>query len=255
MKTPTILKRALLSALVFIVVFIGAVALKIQMGMASLPPPDDAAKMAGIVKGELALFDERDEKMYEKLRPSVCQVFFLIAGVRQGHGTGFVAEIAGKRYIVSAAHVFQPDAETRVSKKGYEFEAVFEGGHKVKLDSVKIAKGCDVAFASLPDDFPGKIPAVRFAEKNPKVGADVWGVGYPLHFRVILSKGLVTGYSDGKIVVDSGVIFGNSGGFLTNKDAQVVGVVSMVASDSWQAFPHLGILVAVEDIRKEFPGK
>jgi S1-C subfamily serine protease len=66
-----------------------------------------------------------------------------------------------------------------------------------------------------------------------------------------MGRGIITGTDGNSLVTNIGVIFGDSGSPVLNRDKFVVGLVSAVASDGYQVYPHIGFLVRVSAIRKE----
>jgi S1-C subfamily serine protease len=207
------------------------------------------------------LDEQLNISMYQKMKPNVCRVNIYSADPEKkddslmGHGTGFLMTENGTTWIVTAAHVAMagPNIELRVK---------FGAGPEYKVEIVKCGDpdgtgSRDVAFLSLPKGFMAP-KGLSLAKNNAEIGSSAWILGYPLDYELLFGIGFVSGYNtqdglDGIMDVSTGIIWGNSGGCIVDRNGDVIGVAVHMANGHEQAFPYLGECVTVEQIRAMLP--
>jgi serine protease Do len=161
-------------------------------------------------------------------------------------GSGFIVEYKGKDYILTNNHVVQDAQQLTVSLSD---ERKFSGNDlevigtdpETEVAVIRIKKGGD-----LPDITPGSV-------EDLKVGDWVIAIGNPFGLFGTVTAGVVSAkgrsevslsrniYAD-FIQTDAAINQGNSGGPLINSDGKVVGVNTMIVS---QTGGNIGIGFAV----------
>jgi S1-C subfamily serine protease len=144
-------------------------------------------------------------------------------------GSGFVVEKNGKKYIVTNAHVVENADDSKGSLYVYSFN---RNKYEVKL--IGGDSWFDIAvleFVELPGE---EFKAMKFAQKNPRIGEKVYAIGNPLGtkpntvtYGVISALNRTTEGLTGKhgyLQSTATIIWGNSGGPLVNAKGEVVGV-------------------------------
>ncbi|RAR47822.1 S1C family serine protease [Flavobacterium lacus] len=144
--------------------------------------------------------------------------------VKNGHGSGCVVSKDG--YVVTNFHVVSStDKITVVDRNGKEYNA------KV----IRKNENLDLALIKLDDaDFKNcyQIPS----EKNYIIGDDIFVIGTPTSVELgqSLTKGIVSGTrtfdKNNFIQTDASVNGGNSGGALTKKSGELIGIVNAKVS-------------------------
>jgi len=138
-------------------------------------------------------------------------------------GTGFIVSNSG--HILTCAHVIGDEKEATVWVQGKRFET----------DVVAMDKELDLALLSTRDNFNQSILPLKFRQSiKPKMGEDIYTIGYPmsnlLGNSARLSKGLVSstkGLEDdpNQIQISAEIQPGNSGGPLFDDKGRVLAVV------------------------------
>ncbi len=138
----------------------------------------------------------------------------------EGHGSGFIISRSG--YILTNHHVI---ANMDVP------EVVLSDGTKQEASIIRSSKIHDIALLKIPaqDVLPFSIDII--SEASP--GTSVYAIGTPASSSLnqSVSKGIISGIrtddtGNTLIQTDASVNPGNSGGVLTSKQGEVVGVVS-----------------------------
>ena len=114
-----------------------------------------------------------------------------------------------------------------------------KNGTKLSARLVKDSKQHDLALLKL-DGYVTPFLNVASNTKN-RQGAQVYAIGSPLGMKDFVTSGIITGVSSGKIVTDSQILPGNSGGPLVDPDGNVIGV-----NDGF------GLSVPINIVLKEF---
>jgi len=136
------------------------------------------------------------------------------------HGSGCV--ISSDGYIVTNYHVVGLDTA--------EVFVVFNSGAKKRCVFIRGNAEYDLSLLKVDSTFQN--PIKINPSKAINVGADVYAIGTPSDIKLgqSITKGIVSGKRnlDGKIFIQSDVSVnkGNSGGALTNKEGELIGVVN-----------------------------
>ncbi len=149
-------------------------------------------------------------------------------------GSGFVIERNGKKYIITNAHVVETASQEPGSIYVYsvnrnKYEASVVGG-----DSFY-----DIAILEFVDPPGQEITTLKFTNKEPKIGENVYAIGNPLgEYPYSVSDGIISAKNRvrdgltgkfGFLQTTATIIWGNSGGPLINEKGEVVGVNSQIA--------------------------
>ncbi len=139
---------------------------------------------------------------------------------KRGHGSGFF--ITNQGHIVTNYHVVSDSSNLTV---------VLNNGQEVSANVLRVSKIHDLALLQIDktNEF-----AFRLEENKVfDIGSDIYAIGTPSSedLSQTLSKGVISGFrklGEGSsfIQADASVNSGNSGGVVTDKDGNVVGVVS-----------------------------
>lgn len=232
--------------------YVAAIAL-FQVAFAA---PTDLPKLHSSPQIETTFSDEAANiAAYKRMLPNVCKVKVYIdlkdgtEPVFNGHGTGFVMNDGPKQYIVTAWHVVRdPAAKVKV---------LFADGKEYDTTIIKRGLKFDVAFLAVPQGYNAP-RGLNLATQNADVGSNAYILGCPLSFEWLFGVGVVSGYTitDEKwadMNISTGVIWGNSGGCVTNSKGEVIGVVVRLEISRGAVLSHLGKCVTVEQIRAEIP--
>ncbi len=140
-----------------------------------------------------------------------------------GHGSGFVVSSDG--YIVTNLHVVANAKNIEVlSTDQISLQAVLIRQNEYK----------DLALLKVEKAFPYSFPIS--AEKNYKIGEDIFAIGTPnsIELGQSLSKGIISGERNSEeenyIQTDASVNTGNSGGAMINGQGMLLGVVNSKVS-------------------------
>ncbi|MEZ6028143.1 MAG: Do family serine endopeptidase [Hyphomonadaceae bacterium] len=160
---------------------------------------------------------------------------------REGSALGSGFFIKGDGYIVTNHHVVENAREVIVSlKDGTQLEAEIIGSdEQTDLAVLKVKKA-------------GSYPFVQFATKaKPRVGDWVVAVGNPFGLGGTATAGIVS--ADGRefnsgnyndfIQIDAAINRGNSGGPTFNLDGEVIGVNTMIFSDTGGGSVGIGFAI------------
>ncbi|WP_116790556.1 S1C family serine protease [Flavobacterium psychrotrophum] len=162
--------------------------------------------------------------------------------VKEGHGSGCFVSTDG--YIVTNFHVVAAsDKITVITKDGKEYPAkIIRQNEYSDLALIKIEATSKYAF-TLP------------ADKNYKIGEDIFAIGTPKSVELgqSLTKGIISGFrtfeKNNMIQTDASVNGGNSGGALVNKSGTFLGVVN--AKVYGLGVEGLGFSIPAETIAKD----
>lgn len=204
------------------------------------------------------VMDQFDKELYKELVPLVCKISIYDKDELIGWGTGWKCKLGQDVWIVSAGHMVLDGGggSTRsvMVKPEYTYQAQFVGVEPpLALEVAKVNHAKDVAIFKTSDKRLGT-GGLTMAVFDPEIGDDCYMLGNPLIYRNVYGKGIITGIDGDMLMTNIQIIFGNSGGAVLSKDKYVIGLVSAVATSRGQFYPHLGFLVRVSDIRKEFKG-
>lgn len=134
----------------------------------------------------------------------------------------------------------------------------------------------DIAILTIDKEAEGCEAPLRLSKELPFMGDEVFSVGHPSGLAIVITKGLFSSYHPNKknepmiysvletifspyeaydyMLATTKIWFGNSGGVLLNKNGEIIGLASMIAS----SVPHLGLFsntLAIRDVLKEYSEK
>lgn len=138
---------------------------------------------------------------------------------KNSHGSGCI--ISNNGYIVTNYHVVGPDTS--------ETYILFSSGAKKRAKVVRFSTLYDLALLKV-DTTLKTVLKINF-DKKISVGADVFAIGTPQDYNLgqSVTKGIISGKRnlDNRIYIQSDVSVngGNSGGAMTNKDGELIGIV------------------------------
>jgi serine protease Do len=207
-------------------------------------------------EGLLQQFSASSEALVKKVSPSVVQVRVtgyasapsggdrgagLIIGRQRSLGSGVIVDPEG--YIMTNAHVVGNGGKVQVVlPEAGESTVVgsMRGARGRKLDArvVGVASELDLALLKVEAKGLPALPLARYA--NLQQGQVVFAFGSPEGFRNSVSMGLVSSVSR-QLDPDSPLVFiqtdapinpGNSGGPLVNADGELVGINTLIFSQS-----------------------
>jgi serine protease Do len=136
-----------------------------------------------------------------------------------GHGSGCI--ISNDGYVVTNYHVVGNDSS--------KAEAIFNSGAKVKCTFIRGNPIYDLALLKL--DTLGVAP-IKIASKPATIGSDAYAIGTPktLSLGQTVTRGIVSAKRtlQDKVYIQSDVSVngGNSGGALTNREGELIGIVN-----------------------------
>ena len=149
-----------------------------------------------------------------------------------GHGTGTYFEMFGKKVVITAKHVSQghekmlvvaPSGEAVVGKLIYE---------DVLLDySVLLVPNMETRESVL-------YAPIQF-DPESLIGSRLSYVGYPAQHKMFMSRGYISGYEAGYLLVNMYGWFGSSGAVLFNDLGEVVGIVTGIGSEQGQIMENI----------------
>lgn len=175
-------------------------------------------------------------KIYEKSKPFCLVVEYYNEELKSWDlvGSAFVIEYKGKQFVVTAKHVWMPDEKERIKDSK---------GNIIPIKSAKLALSDDIAILEV-DSLPFR-GGLKLADKNPRIGIDVYHIGNPLGIEFVFTNGIVSQYEDSDLISSTPLAPGSSGGVLLDFNGQVVGLA--VSIDSlWK---HLNYYEPVESLK------
>lgn len=158
-------------------------------------------------------------ELYEKYKSSVF-IIYTSDGVNSYQGTGFFVSKSG--IAISNYHVFKG------TSKGLEIIETSDK-NKFKIEKVldKNSANDYIIFKVRLSNHIIKSP-IPIAYKEPQIGEDVFAISNPRGLENTLSKGIVSGFRNGKQLIQTTteITHGSSGGPLLNMRGEVVGITS-----------------------------
>jgi len=144
------------------------------------------------------------------------------------------------------------DFNSRASSVKYatQFKIILKNGSKLIARMVKESKEHDLALLKL-DSYVTPFLNVASNKKN-RQGTQVYAIGSPLGMKDFVTSGVITGVSSGKIVTDSQILPGNSGGPLVDNDGNVIGVNTLKLYSKSVLGEGFGLSVPIKVVLKEF---
>jgi hypothetical protein len=160
---------------------------------------------------------QKRKKMYPKKKhlPNVIESVILVSVGGSPNGSAFVVEMDGGQYIITNLHLVN-------SVKTWEF--TLSDGSKIPLDSsMEVARNKDLVRFELPSY--ADMPALRLAESSIGFGEKITAYGDSQGKGAITKTwGTILGTGPEVIEVSAGIVSGNSGGPVVNKQGKVVGI-------------------------------
>lgn len=175
---------------------------------------------------QICLRMDRMQRIFES--PYVMSVHAM-KGEHVGVGTGVVAKIDGRQYIVTNNHVVGESDEVFVK---------FSQGHEEIYSALVVGRdpAADLALLSVPI-LPRGIGLVTFGNK-PRIGEEVYALGYPYGMRSV-TVGFVNALSTPAwfyFLTQTPVNPGNSGGPLFNARHEMIGFNTAIVPGAMMSF-------------------
>ncbi|MGD2090185.1 MAG: trypsin-like peptidase domain-containing protein [Candidatus Aminicenantes bacterium] len=178
--------------------------------------------------------------------------FYQEEAVARGTGSGFVWDSSG--HIVTNYHVIEEGDLFAVTLPNQEYR-------KARL--VGIVREKDLAVLRVEGDLKGLIPLKIGSSTNLQVGQKVIAIGNPFGFDHTVTTGIVSALGRnirgaGNVTIrdmiqtDASINPGNSGGPLLNSDGQLIGINTMIYSQTG-ASAGIGFAVPVDTIKRVVP--
>jgi len=150
-----------------------------------------------------------------------------------GTGSGFVIEYEGKKYVVTCNHVVQTAMEDPESLVVYSINQT-----RYPMKIVGADTFWDIAVLAFTGDPGSEVTSIPVADAETRVGQRVYAFGTPLGmYPLSVSDGIIGGKNRvldgitgrfGYLQSTATIIWGNSGGPLTNDKGEVVGMNSQI---------------------------
>ena len=184
--------------------------------------------------------EQNNISVYKKNIPSVVNVtsramtfdFFYGLVPQEGQGSGFVIDKEG--HILTNYHVI---ADAR------QVEVTMHNRKKYKATVVGTDPSHDLAVIQI--NAPDLVPSVLGDSRNLQVGQKVYAIGNPFGLAGTMTRGIVSSIRpvrepngamiDEAIQTDAAINPGNSGGPLMNGHGEVIGINTMILSNSNQS--------------------
>jgi S1-C subfamily serine protease len=178
--------------------------------------------------------------------------FYQEEAVARGTGSGFVWDSSG--HIVTNYHVIEEGDVFAVTLPNQEYR-------KARL--VGIVREKDIAVLQVEGDLKGLAPLTIGSSANLMVGQKVIAIGNPYGFDHSVTTGIVSALGRnirgaGNVTIrdmiqtDASINPGNSGGPLLNSDGQLIGMNTMIYSQTG-ASAGIGFAVPVDTIKRVVP--
>ncbi|UCH98054.1 MAG: trypsin-like peptidase domain-containing protein, partial [Candidatus Aminicenantes bacterium] len=178
--------------------------------------------------------------------------FYQEEAVARGTGSGFVWDSSG--HIVTNYHVIEEGDLFAVTLPNQEYR-------KARL--VGIVREKDIAVLRVEGDLRGLTPLQKGSSVNLQVGQKVIAIGNPFGFDHTVTTGIVSALGRnirgaGNVTIrdmiqtDASINPGNSGGPLLNSDGELIGMNTMIYSQTG-ASAGIGFAVPVDTIKRVVP--
>jgi S1-C subfamily serine protease len=188
------------------------------------------------------------EEIYDRYGPGVVSLDIAAEGSSPAGGSGFVLDKNG--HIVTNQHVVE---------KAENISVQFPGGPRKEAKVIGEDPSTDLALLKV--DAPKEVlkPLTLGDSGNMEVGDRVVAIGNPLNVGISVSSGIISGLDrsikapnnytiDGALQTDAAVNPGSSGGPLLDKQGNVIGVTSQIAS-STGSFQGVGFAVPSNTVK------
>jgi len=132
------------------------------------------------------------------------------------------------------------------------FKIIFKDGTEKKARLVALGKDQDLALLQITGGY-----ITPFLEEGHREtvsqGSEVFAIGSPLGFKDYVTKGIVTRQETDRIVTDTEILPGNSGGPLITPQGKVIGVNTQVLRANGAIGSEVfGFAIPIESVKKEF---
>ena len=184
--------------------------------------------------------EQNNIDVYKRVLPSVVNItsrqvvfnFFYGAVPQQGQGSGFILDKAG--HVLTNYHVIEG------ANRGIEVTLSNKRNYSARV--VGVDKIHDLALLQI--DAPDLQPVTLADSSNLQVGQEVYAIGNPFGLAGTMTRGIISSIrsihnADGApiedaIQTDAAINPGNSGGPLLNSHGNVIGINTMILSNSDQ---------------------
>jgi S1-C subfamily serine protease len=179
--------------------------------------------------------------VYKRVLPSVVNItsnalvfnFFLGAVPQQGQGSGFILDKAG--HVLTNYHV--------VAEANRGIEVQLSNKHRYTARVIGSDRVHDLALLQI--DAPNLQPVTLADSANLQVGQKVYAIGNPFGLSGTMTRGIISSIRsirgaegapiEDAIQTDAAINPGNSGGPLLNSRGEVIGINTMILSNSDQS--------------------
>ena len=213
-------------------------------------------------RGNLAADEQSTIEIFRKVSPSVVHITTLtrrrdrlslnVLEIPEGTGTGFLYDDAG--HVVTNYHVIRSAQAARVSLAD-------NSSWSAKLVGYEPNKDLAVLKIDAPTDRLRKIDIG--SSSDLQVGQKVFAIGCPFGLDQTLTTGVISGLGreiesvgslpiEGVIQTDAAINPGNSGGPLLDSSGRLIGVNTMVISESG-LYSGVGFAVPVDIVNQVVP--
>lgn len=155
---------------------------------------------------------------------------------KTAQGSGFVANLEGKLWVVTNRHVVRGAERVTVAP---------QGKNPRRASFYKISPDLDLAIIECPANL--NVQPLPLAKQKIIPGADIYVLGFPLGLANVISRGIIGATEDDYFLFDAPISSGNSGGPVVNNRGEVVGVATMGSRSTEGAIAqnlNVGIRVA-----------
>ncbi len=214
-------------------------------------------------RGDLAADEKSTIEIFRKASPSVVHITTLtrrrdrlnlnVMEIPEGTGTGFIYDDVG--HIVTNYHVIRGTQAAKVTLADHStWDARLVG-----YDANK-----DLAVLRI-DASPDRLRKIDIGESaDLQVGQKVFAIGSPFGLDQTLTTGVISGLGreitsiggrpiEGVIQTDAAINPGNSGGPLLDSAGRLIGVNTMIVSQSGSNFSGVGFAVPVDIVNQVAP--
>ena len=213
-------------------------------------------------RGDLSDDEKSTIQIFREASPSVVHITtlthhrdlfnFKVDEIPEGTGTGFIYDDAG--HVVTNYHVVRTARAAKVMLAD-------NSSWEAKLVGYELDKDIAVLKIETP---PGRLKKVAIGESaGLQVGQKVFAIGSPFGLDQTLTTGVISGLGreiksmsgrpiEGVIQTDAAINPGNSGGPLLDSAGRVIGINTMIVSESG-AFSGIGFAVPVDIVNQVVP--
>ena len=151
-------------------------------------------------------------------------------GLSTGSGSGNYFKLGKHRFIITAAHVVDLDADMMIVERGFSM---------TKADVAYVDHESDIAIL-IPKEKLRYTKAVSFRRDiSNQMGEKVYHCGHPAREGWHISEGLLTGTAGDVLMVNTFAWPGSSGSVLFDESGRVLGVLSAIRVDGPFGIPDM----------------